>query len=48
MDHPLRSAALVQIMRDTFGGSGAWDWRMAYEMMQAAAVGQLFARRGRF
>ena len=28
-------------MRDTFGGSdasGAWNWRMAYDMMQAAAV----------
>ena len=31
-------------MRETFGGSdagGAWDWRMAYDMMQAAAVMQL-------
>jgi hypothetical protein len=28
-------------MRETFLGSdagGAWDWRMAYDLMQAAAV----------
>ena len=28
-------------MRETFHGSdagGAWDWRMAYDLMQAAAV----------
>ncbi len=39
--HPLRSSALARIMRETFHGSdvgGAWDWRMAYDMMQAAAV----------
>jgi len=38
---PLRSSSLSKIMRDTFGGSdasGAWCWRMAYDMMQAAAV----------
>jgi len=38
---PLRSSFLSKIMRDTFGGSdasGAWTWRMAYDMMQAAAV----------
>lgn len=37
----LRSSSLSKIMRDTFGGSdasGAWNWRMAYDMMQAAAV----------
>ena len=43
-DQPLRSSSLARIMRETFGGSdagGAWDWRMAYDMMQAAAVMQL-------
>ncbi|SEQ78282.1 strawberry notch family protein [Thalassovita taeanensis] len=38
---PLRSSSLSKIMRDTFGGSdasGAWSWRMAYDMMQAAAA----------
>ena len=38
---PLRSSALARIMRETFFGSdagGAWDWRMAYDLMQAAAV----------
>ena len=42
VDHqPLRSSALARIMRETFLGSdagGAWDWRMAYDLMQAAAV----------
>ncbi len=42
VDHqPLRSSALARIMRETFHGSdagGAWDWRMAYDLMQAAAV----------
>ena len=42
IDHqPLRSSALARIMRETFHGSdagGAWDWRMAYDMMQAAAI----------
>ena len=42
IDHqPLRSSALARIMRETFHGSdagGAWDWRMAYDLMQAAAV----------
>ncbi|MBM2324172.1 strawberry notch-like NTP hydrolase domain-containing protein, partial [Marivita cryptomonadis] len=40
-DQPLRSSALARIMRETFHGSdagGAWDWRMAYDLMQAAAV----------
>ncbi|KZY35934.1 SAM-dependent methyltransferase [Roseovarius sp. HI0049] len=40
-NQPLRSSALARIMRTTFRGSdasGAWDWRMAYDMMQAAAV----------
>ena len=38
---PLRSSALARIMRETFHGSdagGAWDWRIAYDMMQAAAI----------
>jgi len=42
---PLRSSSLSKIMRDTFGGSdasGIWNWRMAYDMMQAAAVQTLF------
>ena len=41
---PLRSSSLSKIMRDAFGGSdasGAWSWRMAYDMMQAAAVKEL-------
>ena len=42
IDHqPLRSSALARIMRETFHGSdtgGAWDWRKAYDLMQAAAV----------
>ncbi|MEO4045229.1 strawberry notch-like NTP hydrolase domain-containing protein [Hoeflea sp. CAU 1731] len=41
---PLKSSSLARIMRATFGGSdasGAWDWRMAYDMMQAAAVMQV-------
>jgi hypothetical protein len=42
IDHqPLRSSALARIMRETFHGSdagGAWDWRMAYDLMQAAAI----------
>lgn len=40
-NRPLKSSALAQIMRETFGGSdagGAWGWRTAYDMMQAAAV----------
>jgi len=43
-DQPLRSSSLARIMRETYHGSdaaGAWDWRMAYDMMQAAAVMQL-------
>ena len=42
IDHqPLRSSALARIMRETFHGSdagGAWDWRMAYDLMQATAI----------
>ncbi|GHG90135.1 strawberry notch-like NTP hydrolase domain-containing protein [Pseudodonghicola xiamenensis] len=41
---PLKSSSLARIMRETFGGSdagGAWFWRMAYDLMQAAAVMQL-------
>lgn len=42
IDHqPLRSSALARIMRETFHGSdaaGAWDWRMVYDLMQAAAI----------
>ena len=40
-DQPLRSSSLARIMRETFGGSdagGAWSWRMAYDLMQAATV----------
>ena len=36
----LRSADLAKTMRVHFGGSdaaGHWDWRMAYDVMQAAA-----------
>ncbi|MEY8828797.1 strawberry notch-like NTP hydrolase domain-containing protein [Sedimentitalea sp. XS_ASV28] len=43
-EQPLRSSSLARIMRETFGGSdagGAWNWRMAYDMTQAAAVMQL-------
>ncbi|ATG45585.1 methyltransferase [Phaeobacter piscinae] len=38
---PLRSSALARILQETFLGSdagGAWDWRMAYDLMQAAAI----------
>ena len=42
VDHQLlRSSALARVMRETFHGSdagGAWDWRIAYDLMQAAAV----------
>lgn len=47
---PLRSSFLSKIMRDTFGGSnasGSWTWRMAYDMMQAAAVLALMNSRDR-
>jgi hypothetical protein len=50
VDHqPLRSSALARIMRETFHGSdagGAWDWRMAYDLMQAAAVQVLLRGEG--
>ncbi|KCV81123.1 putative methylase/helicase [Actibacterium atlanticum] len=48
-DHPLRSSVLARIMRECFGGSdaaAAWDWRMAYDMMQAAAVSRILRGRG--
>ena len=38
---PLKSSSLARIMRETFGGSDAgavWSWRMAYDVMQVAAV----------
>ena len=41
---PLKNSSLARIMRETFGGSdagGAWSWRMAYDLMQAAAVAQV-------
>jgi hypothetical protein len=41
---PLKSSSLARIMRETFGGSdasGAWSWRMAYDLMQGATVMQL-------
>jgi hypothetical protein len=45
IDHqPLRSSALARIMHETLHGSdagGAWDWRMAYDLMQAAAIQML-------
>ncbi len=47
--YPLRSSGLARIMREGFGGSdasGAWDWRMAYDMMQAAAVRRLLEHEG--
>lgn len=37
----LKPADLAREMRDLFGGSdatGAWSWRMAYDVMQAAAI----------
>lgn len=37
----VRSADLAKAMRTHFGGSdaaGAWSWRMAYDVMQAAAI----------
>ncbi len=50
IDHqPLRSSALARIMRETFHGSdagGAWDWRMAYDLMQAAGVQMLLREDG--
>jgi protein-L-isoaspartate O-methyltransferase len=50
IDHqPLRSSALARIMRETFHGSdagGAWDWRKAYDLMQAAAVQMLLCGDG--
>ena len=37
----LTAAKISEIMSDSFGGSdaaGAWDWRQAYDLMQAAAL----------
>ena len=48
-NQPLRSSALARIMRETFHGNdagGAWDWRMAYDLMQAAAVQVLLRGEG--
>ena len=48
-DQPLRSSTLARIMREAFGGSdacGAWSWRMAYDMMQAAAVMEIMRASG--
>ena len=48
-NQPLRSSAIARIMRETFHGSdagGAWDWRMAYDLMQAAAVQVLLRGEG--
>ena len=38
---PLTTARLSQIMSDVFGGtdaSGAWEWRLAFDLMQAAGL----------
>ncbi len=46
---PLRSSTLARIMREAFGGSdagGAWSWRLAYDMMQAAAVMEIMSSSG--
>ena len=43
----LKPADLAQAMRAVFGGtdaSGAWSWRMAYDVMQAAAIVAMRAR----
>lgn len=40
----LRRSTLARAMREAFGGldaSGAWDWRKAYDVMQAAAIQRL-------
>ncbi|MEM6275321.1 MAG: strawberry notch family protein [Pseudomonadota bacterium] len=45
-ERPLRSSSLARIMREAFGGSdasGAWSWRMAYDLMQAAAVTRILS-----
>ena len=37
----LAAAKMSEIMSESFGGSdaaGAWDWRQAYDLMQAAAL----------
>lgn len=44
VDQPLRSSALARIMRQAFHGSdagGAWEWRMAYDLMKAKAIKEL-------
>jgi len=48
-DRPLTSSSLARIMREIFGGSdagGAWSWRMAYDMMQVAAVMEIIRTDG--
>lgn len=48
-EQPLKSSSLARIMREAFGGSdasGAWSWRRAYDMMQAAAVMQVVKGNG--
>ena len=48
-DHPLKSSSLARILSEFFGGSdasGAWSWRMAYDMMQAAAVMRMIRSKG--
>lgn len=40
----LKSLTLARTMRETFGrsdASGVWDWRMAYDKMQAATVAEV-------
>jgi hypothetical protein len=40
----LTAAKISEIMSDSFGASdaaGAWDWRQAYDLMQAAALDML-------
>ena len=45
----LAAARMSEIMSESFGGSdaaGAWDWRQAYDLMQAAALDVLAATAG--
>ncbi|MCZ8057300.1 MAG: strawberry notch family protein, partial [Microcystis sp. LE19-12.2C] len=45
----LTAAKISEIMSDSFGGSdaaGAWDWRQAYDLMQAAALDVLAGTAG--
>jgi len=46
---PLKSSSLARIMREIYGGSdagGAWSWRMAYDLMQAATVTKIMRDSG--